>query len=184
MNTSPNRARTLIAMMLAIAAAASAVVAAGGSASAHRDTGKAADKAAVRHVRDITSRYGDVANALADGFLPTEECVESPAGGMGLHYVNPQRLQGPLDPDRPPILLYRKVGGRLQLLAAEWFAVDPDQDLTTDAGRPQLFDHAFNGPMLGHEPGMPIHFDLHVWAWHSNPNGDFTPFNPTVSCKR
>ena len=32
--------------------------------------------------------------------------------------------------------------------------------------------------MLGHEPGMPIHYDLHVWIWQHNPVGMLDMFNP------
>jgi hypothetical protein len=168
--------------VLVSAAAGTGVLAAGGPAAAARDSEAAADRAAVQDVRDATEQYRDVDRALADGFVATTVCTDSPAGGMGLHYVNPQRLGQPLDPAKPSVLLYRRVGSHLQLLAAEWFSPDPDQDLATDSGRPTLFGHPFDGPMAGHEPGMPIHFDLHVWAWHSNPSGDFSPWNPTISC--
>ena len=36
----------------------------------------------------------------------------------------------------------------------------------------------FDGPMLGHEPGMPIHYDLHAWLWKQNPSGMFARWNP------
>jgi len=26
------------------------------------------------------------------------------------------------------------------------------------------------------------HYDLHVWLFRDNPNGQFAPFNPNVSC--
>lgn len=174
--------RRAVAAAALLAAAGATLVAAGGAATADPDTGRTADKAALRHVRDVTAAYRDVDAALADGFTATTACTESPAGGMGLHYINWERLAAPVDPDRPPILLYRKVGAHLELMGAEWFQPDADQDLSTDGDRPSLFGHPFNGPMPGHEAGMPIHFDLHVWAWHSNPSGDFEPWNPTVSC--
>ena len=132
-----------------------------------------------------TAKYNAVSRALADGFVPTDKCAELPgSGGMGYHYVNPERLvDGIIDPYKPDILLYAEDGnGRLRLVAVEWFAVDPDQDLSTDAGRPSLFGHPFDGPMPGHDPGMPIHFDLHAWIWQSNPAGTFEPWNPTVIC--
>ncbi len=40
----------------------------------------------------------------------------------------------------------------------------------------------FDGPMLGHAPGMPIHYDLHVWVWRHNPSGTFNEYNPNVRC--
>jgi len=36
--------------------------------------------------------------------------------------------------------------------------------------------------MPGHHPGMPVHYDLHVWLWQDNPMGMFALFNPTVTC--
>ncbi|MCA1639594.1 MAG: hypothetical protein LC768_14895 [Acidobacteria bacterium] len=47
---------------------------------------------------------------------------------------------------------------------------------------PSLFGRSFNGPMPGHGPGEPVHYDLHVWAWRNNPNGMFAQFNPKLSC--
>ena len=143
--------------------------------------GDAQDRATLAHVRDVTAKYRDVAVAIADGYRPTDACVSSPAGGMGLHYVNPALL-GSLDPDRPSMLLYAADGEHRTLMGAEWFKADADQNLATDADRPSLFGHAFDGPMPGHQPGMPVHYDLHVWAWHANPAGDFTPWNPSVNC--
>ena len=78
--------------------------------------------------------------------------------------------------------LRARAGGRLELVAAEWFKPDADQDVTTDHDRPTLFDRAFDGPMLGHGGGMPIHFDLHVWLWKRNPSGIFASWNPAVVC--
>lgn len=137
-----------------------------------------------QRLKAATARYQNVNRALADGFVPTEECVELPGvGGMGLHYVNPERLQdGVLDPARPDILLYVKDGRGLRLAGAEFFAVDPDQNLATDDGRPELFGQPFDGPMPGHGPGMPIHFDLHAWVWKHNPTGTFVSWNPRVTC--
>jgi hypothetical protein len=36
--------------------------------------------------------------------------------------------------------------------------------------------------MLGHGPGMPIHYDLHLWIWAPNPRGMFAQYNPAVRC--
>jgi hypothetical protein len=40
----------------------------------------------------------------------------------------------------------------------------------------------FDGPILGHETGMPIHCDLHVWLYRHNPAGLFAMRNPRVHC--
>ena len=64
----------------------------------------------------------------------------------------------------------------------EYFQADADQDLATDPDRPVLFGMPFDGPMLGHEPGMPIHYDLHVWLYRHDPAGRFAMWNPRVHC--
>ena len=72
-------------------------------------------------------------------------------------------------------------GGKLTLVAAEWF-VPLSPDVKT---RPQLFGKPFDGPMEGHHPLMPgalHHYDLHVWLWKDNPAGMFAPTNPAVKC--
>ena len=78
--------------------------------------------------------------------------------------------------------MYVPSGDRLTLGAAEWFAVDGDQDPSTDGDRPSLLGIPFDGPMPGHEPGMPVHYDLHVWLFEHNPAGLTAPFNPAISC--
>ena len=42
---------------------------------------------------------------------------------------------------------------------------------------------SFDGPMPGHEPGMPVHYDLHAYIWRHNPHGTFTAWNPNVHCR-
>jgi hypothetical protein len=88
-------------------------------------------------------------------------------------------MAAPLDPARPPILLYSTDG---ELLGAEYLVPDADQDLTTDGDRPELFGRPFDGPMPGHEPGMPVHYDLHLWVGEANPDGVFSAWNPRVRC--
>jgi hypothetical protein len=36
--------------------------------------------------------------------------------------------------------------------------------------------------MLGHNPQMPIHYDLHLWVGRHNPAGLFAQWNPAISC--
>lgn len=134
---------------------------------------------------EATVKYKDVDAAIADGYLPTDSCAAIPGvGGMGYHFVNPA-LAGDerIDPTQPEILLYRKDDqGRFVLAGLEWFKADADQDLSTSPDRPTLFGHAFDGPMPGHEPGMPAHFDLHVWLYDKNPTGMLSAWNPRVTC--
>ena len=137
-------------------------------------------------------KYENVATAKADGYQVGSPCVMTPSdpnqtsygGTMGVHFVNPGLMKpGPLDPTKPPILVYEpESDGSFQLVAAEYFKPDADQNVKTDGDRPTLFGRAFDGPMQGHSPGMPIHYDLHVWLWRHNPSGMFAPFNPDAHC--
>jgi hypothetical protein len=138
-------------------------------------------------------KYQSVDRAKADGYVAASPCAfavagageeSSHPGGMGVHFTNDAVMKsGKLDPAKPPVLVYAPTAnGGFQLVAAEYFKPDADQDVKTDDDRPTLFGRAFDGPMLGHAPGMPIHYDLHVWLWKHNPSGTFAPWNPDVSC--
>jgi hypothetical protein len=141
----------------------------------------------VRHelqiVRRATERFRDVRVARRAGYEPAAECVAGPDGGMGIHYSNPQLIEDPrLQIRRPEILVYEPRGERRRLVAVEYYRTDADGRLDTDDDRPYLFGRGFDGPMEGHEPGMPVHYDLHAWVWKRNPDGVFAMFNPRVSC--
>src|SRR5581483_4697465 len=138
------------------------------------------------------SKYQDVNVAKADGYQVGSPCVMEPAdpnassygGAMGVHFINQGLLKpGPLNPEKPAILLYEPTtGGGFQRMGAEYFQGDADQNVATAPDRPSLFGRAFDGPMKGHSPGMPIHYDLHVWLFQHNPSGMFAPFNPDAHC--
>jgi hypothetical protein len=139
----------------------------------------------VKRARAATRRFRDVRVAREAGYAAMGECAEDPKyGGMGIHYANEELLaDGELDVTKPEILVYQPMpSGKLRLGAIEYFQADGDQDLATDPDRPYLFDLPFDGPMLGHEPGMPIHYDLHVWLYRHNPAGLFAAWNPRVHC--
>lgn len=138
-------------------------------------------------IREATRALRDPAVAEAAGYLPTEECAEAPGmGGMGQHWINPGLLLdgGRIDPTMPEVLLFAPgQNGRLELLGVEYLAFDGDQDLTTDGDRPTMLGHPLEGPMPGHEEGMPVHYDLHAWVYTHNPSGELAPWNPRVSCE-
>jgi hypothetical protein len=138
-------------------------------------------------VRQATAKYHDVNVALADGFIQTPACVASPDGGMGIHFINPDRLMDPAENIlEPEILLYVETADGMKLLGVEYFygIGAPDTPVPNPAPpAPILFGRPFDGPMEQHEPGQPPHYDLHVWIWQPNPSGMFAPFNPNVSCE-
>ena len=167
MRTSKSR----IAVCAALATAAVAVPAASAVAhdGANRDLAEA---------RRATAQFHNVDKARAAGYEAAEHCVEVPGlGGMGFHDPNFGLMDFSLDPSKPELLLYEpKKNGGLRLVAVEYFVPDVGQPA------PELFGQRFDGPMAGHAPGMPEHYDLHVWLYEDNPSGLFSPWNPDVEC--
>ncbi len=155
-------------------------------------------------VRRATAAFHDVSNAVAAGYgAPSAvPCVQSPAGAMGHHAGNQGLINdGVIDALTPEVLLYLPSGsGEFRLVGVEylqpillrnpetdevapWFGPapwPPTYEVLTPA--PSLFGATFAGPMAGHEPSMPWHYDLHTWAWSPNPNGLLAQFNPALSC--
>jgi len=139
----------------------------------------------LRRARAATRRFRNVKVAREAGYAAAGKCAQDPKyGGMGIHYVNADLVaDGRLDITKPEVLVYQPMpSGKLRLGAVEYFQADADQDLATDPDRPYLFGLPFDGPMLGHEPGMPIHYDLHVWLYGHNPAGLFAAWNPRAHC--
>jgi len=125
------------------------------------------------------AKYKDVNKALADGYIPVSGCEALPGqGGMGFHYLHPGLASDLVtDPFKPEILLYApNSAGGLDLLGPEYFQADAGQ------ARPTANGQAFDGPMPGHNPQMPVHYDLHVWLFRYNPAGLFAPWNSRVKC--
>lgn len=140
----------------------------------------------MKQAKAATARFNSVGQALKAGYVrPTgpmaQICVQLPDGSaaMGIHFENPTLMADPaLDIRKPEILVYiPKANGALKLVALEYFVAASQ---VTSA--PSLYGHTFQGPMAGHHPGMPSHYDLHAWLWQANPAGTFAQFNPTVHC--
>ena len=134
-------------------------------------------------VRAAVARFHSVDEAIAAGYVQASPCEQTDAGGMGIHFINPPLFAPGFDPATPEILLYApRSDGSLELVGVEYWQADADQDLGTSGDRPSLFGRGFDGPMAGHAPGMPIHYDLHVWVVERNPAGVFAQWNPSVTC--
>lgn len=177
--------RTRLTKPIAIALAAAGVAIPASVVLAHGDHAGVLTGAQRTVIREATRQFRDVDTAIAAGYLPTESCAELPGtGGMGYHFVNPALAgDAKVDPTMPEILLYvENREGDLRLAGVEYFVADADQDLATDDDRPTLMGHPFDGPMPGHEPGMPTHYDLHVWLYQHNPAGELAAWNPDVHC--
>ena len=124
-----------------------------------------------------TAQYRYLPFATAAGYEP-HMCMAQPQGGMGYHYFN-ESLFGSLSPEKPAGLLYEEAAnGKRRLAGVEWVVPVTGKNMK----RPRLFGQDFQGPMAGHYPGMPTHYDLHVWLYKKNPAGMFVQWNPNVKC--
>jgi len=160
-----------------------------------------ADLAAVRRA---TAPFHNIALAYAAGYTTENEpCVSSPAGVMGIHAPNFSLINDQVvEPTQPELLLYvpqpnggyRLVGVEYFLTVlllnprtnevAPWFSQDPwPPEYQVVTPTPVLFGETFQGPMPGHTPTMPWHWDLHVWVWAYNPSGMFEEWNPSLQCE-
>ena len=171
----PSASASLTSSPVATAAHASANAAASGDA-------------LLAAVRQATGKYHDVTHAIADGYADpatlAAACLEVPGvGTMGIHAANMGLLMDQdVDPLKPEVLLYvPKKGGGFRLVGIEYLVpLMPGQDALPVP--PSVFGQTFEGPMDGHEPGMPRHYDKHVWIWSPNPDGMFAQFNPRLTC--
>ena len=164
---------TLIACIALLAVAA--------AAGAERGSSSAMPKRVVKQLKQAkhaTVQFRDVAKAEAAGYTSTGECVATPKGAMGIHYVNVSLIADPkVDHRKPEILLYEPLAdGTLRLVGIEWMVLDTGQDKA-----PRILGHTFQGPMT-HNGTAPSHYDLHVWAYERNPRGTFEQYNPRVRC--
>ncbi len=165
MRTTTRRALTATATASAVAFALLPT----GTAAAHGQSGAA-------QVRQATAQFHDVEAAVAAGYLPTDHCVP----GMGYHYVNPELLRDPgVNALEPEVLLYAPSGGgRVKLVGVEWVKFDADGDPGT-VETISVLGQRMHGPMTH---GLPLHYDLHAWIWHGNPDDLFNDTNPKVTC--
>jgi hypothetical protein len=134
----------------------------------------------LKGVKAATARFRSVVEAERAGYVRMSPCIP----GEGIHFDNAALMEDEdIDPEQPEILLYElKRNGRLRLVGVEYFKVDADQDLSTASDRPSIFGRPFDGPMPGHFPGQPVHYDIHVYIWDPSPSGVFVFPNPRVTC--
>jgi hypothetical protein len=159
----------LVAVLAAAALATPAQAAAGDLAGARAATAKFHDG----HHPD----YGLLTDAAGIA------CIDNPAGGMGIHYVNGTLVaDGAVNATTPELLVYEPLAnGRQRLVALEYVVFQADWD-PYHAEAPELFGREFELMKAGNRYGLPAFYELHVWLWQHNPAGMFEDWNPRVSC--
>ena len=160
------------------------VVNAAAEAPQHEAHASAPEGRLVDAVRRATEGFRDVRSAAPD-YLPVLGCVSGPdQGAMGVHYLNSALLGDAIaEPSHPEALIYEFKNGSAKLLGVEfivlasvWHETHAPQDVPTVDGQLMQFYDAPN------RFGLPAFYELHVWAWRSNPNGSFVDWHPNVSC--
>jgi hypothetical protein len=131
----------------------------------------------LREARQSTAKFHSVIHAEGAGYESTLDllgCFENPGvGGMGLHYVNWELMDGSVDARTPEALVYEmRADGKLKLAGLEyivplgaWEGSEP----------PELFGQHFH---VNEALGLWV---LHVWVWTPNPTGMFEDWNPSVA---
>ena len=141
-------------------------------------------------------KYDDIAVAETEGYVAVSKCESSADGTMGVHYGHPDKMAAPPDVGNPPLLLYLPKPEGQQLVAIEYFQPilqdgepyfgspsEPPREDFLPKNPPELFDgQPFDGPMAGHNPEMPWHYDQHVWLYADNPDGLFAMWNSAIHC--
>ncbi len=122
----------------------------------------------------------DQADWEAAGYqvIPPGDCIASPAGGMGVHAINPdlhaaQFEPAEMDPENPPLLLLDATMRRV--IGLEWEEADVGQE------PPTIFGETVE--LLPGHPGITEpHYMFHAY-FRPNDQVLFAEFDPLVSCE-
>ena len=153
-----------------VAAVAAALVAAAAPA-------LAAGQSDLAEARRGTASFHKVEKAEAAGYVSTLGslgCFENPGvGGMGLHYLRPDLLDGEVTAGEPEALVYEmRADGTLKLAGHEYLV---PSELVDPSDPPELFGHRFHP-----HPVLPF-WIMHAWVWQPNPDGMLADWNPRVA---
>lgn len=113
--------------------------------------------------------------AIAAGYMSTHECVSSPFGNMGIHFIHPQLFDsqvrsGQMDHQNPPVLL---VDANDRVVGLEW-------ETTQNTPQPTFLGQPV--PLQPGHPGMEEdHYMVHIFF---KPNNKLLlgPFDPDLKC--
>ena len=139
-----------------------------------------------------SARFHSIGQAEAAGYgqppapAPLHFCIDDQMGmgAMGFHYINGALLGGDeagrVLPDKPEVLVYAPdARGKLHLVALEYVIFAGDW---AGSSAPTLFGQTFSFTPSPNRYDIPAFYSLHVWLWKDNPDGEFAPMNPDVSC--
>ena len=135
-------------------------------------------------VRQATARFKDINKAQQAGYGMFHGCTSGAQdGAMGVHFANGALVgDGEVDAQQPDVLLYEPKDGKLQLTGVEYLVLADAWNAKHDTP-PVLQGQMFNFVGAPNRYRLPAFYELHVWAWKSNPTGVFSDWNAHVSCE-
>jgi hypothetical protein len=130
----------------------------------------------VDKVRSANDRFKDVSVAVSEGYAPIPCASGVDGGAMGVHYVSEKLLKADtIDIAQPQAVMYEPgPDGKMALIAVEYI---------TSKGPAALQGQLFNFLGAPNRYGLGPFYELHVWAWKTNPRGAFADMNPNVTCE-
>jgi len=144
----------------------------------------------IRKVQYATAKYKNINVALykEKGWAVATPCVSGPDhGAMGIHVVQGARIaDGLLDPAAPEALIYEPLpNGYFRLVGVEFIQLADDwQARNPNGGVPSVDGNLMNLVGFPNRYGLPAFYELHVWAWEDNPDGNFSDWNNRVTCEK
>ena len=144
----------------------------------------------IRKVQYATAKYKNINVALykEKGWAVATPCVSGPDhGAMGIHVVQGARIaDGMLDPAAPEALIYEPLpNGYFRLVGVEFIQLADDwQARNPNGGVPSVDGNLMNLVGFPNRYGLPAFYELHVWAWEDNPDGNFSDWNSRVTCEK
>lgn len=144
----------------------------GWSCSNDEDAAPEAWELEISQLTAATAKYANVDVATGEGFFDASGFVPN----MGHHYILPARIDNTFELEKPEIILYAPdTNGVMQFVAVEYAVPIADLD------NPGLPPEGFTGDEDEWEINPNLsQWQLHVWIVKENPDGLFTPHNPTV----
>lgn len=176
---SQNLRRMILSLLLGSLAACGPLI----TLAAAQEGGSDDQGALIRIVQENTRQFADVNVAISQGYGQFLGCVTGPdRGAMGIHYVNGALLNGTLDPRYPQALIYEPSDGKLQLVGVEFIVDQATWDAAHNGAPPVLEGQSFQFVGFPNRYGVHAFYELHVWAWRSNPLGAYVDWNTKVTC--
>ena len=137
-------------------------------------------------VRAATAKFHDLSAAERANYGVFYVCTDQPGqGAMGQHYVNGDLVgDAVLDPARPEAVIYEPTkNGRSRLVGVEWVVFESAWKEAGHTAPPELFGKPLKRVPSPNRYGIPTFYQIHAWVWKHNPAGEFSDWNPTVSCR-